>query len=132
MASFLDIVPPTTTVDVYGSEVEILGISANAIGNLIARFPEIRSLLSNGPLEFTAEKIVEMGPAVVASVIAAGTGHAGSKKAEEIAARLPLGTQLELLEPIVALTLPQGPASFLETLVRLVEAAGGKKAPATA
>ncbi len=122
MASLLDIAPLTETVSVNGKDVDVFGVSAQGVVNLIARFPEARKMMAGREVDI--EKLLAMGGEAVAALIAAGAGMPGNPKAEEMAGRLPLDVQIDFLAKILKLTLPNGIAALGEKLAALGAAAG--------
>ena len=117
MAGLVDIAAVIETVTVAGTPVEVPGISAAGVATLLARFPELRKLMSG--IEVSPEDLLKMGPAALAAVLAAGTGEPGNEKAEATAARLTLGDQADLLAAILRVTLPGGLDPFVEKLAGL-------------
>lgn len=117
MVGLIDIAPATETVDVQGKPVAVLGVSAKGLAHLLARFPELRRLMSGQ--EVQADQLLAMGGDAVAAVIAAGCGHPGDSTAEAIAGTLSLDLQADLLAAILRLTLPRGIGPFVEKLTAL-------------
>lgn len=117
MVGLIDIAPATETVDVQGKPVAVLGVSAKGLAHLLARFPELRRLMSGQ--EVQADQLLAMGGDAVAAVIAAGCGHPGDSTAEAIAGTLSLDLQADLLAAILRLTLPRGIGPFVEKLTEL-------------
>lgn len=116
MVSLSDLVEIKHTVTVRGAQVEIVGVTAETLGQLINSFPEIRMALSGHAGELTPQDLVKMGPRIVASVIAAGVGKPGDAEQEAAAAKLALGEQLALVEAIFDVTFPAGVGPFVEKL----------------
>ncbi len=117
MVGLLDIVPAKTLVNIQGTPVEVTGVSVKGVASLLARFPELRSLLSGQ--EIGADKLMHIGGDIVAAIIAAGTGYPGDEKAEAVAVSLPLNDQAELVSAIIPLTMPEGLGPFVERLGKL-------------
>lgn len=113
MTSLLDVAPMTESVSVAGNVVNVSGVSALGIAHLLAKFPELKVLITGGDVKVTADTILEAAPAAIAAIIAAGVGKPGDKDHEEAAARLPVGDQLELISVIVRLTMPDGIRPFV-------------------
>lgn len=114
MVGLLDIVPAVETVTIGGQAVEVRGVSATGVANLLGRFAEIRALLAGRIMD--ADKLLATGGPVVAAIIAAGCGYPGNPEAEQLAERLPISDQADLLAAILRLTLPQGVGPFVEKL----------------
>ena len=72
MVGLVDIAPATERVTVRGQEVEVFGVSAAGVAQLLARFPDLRKLFSGR--EVGADEIMDVGGDLVAAIIAAGTG----------------------------------------------------------
>lgn len=131
MPGLLDIAPLTETVTVSGVAVEVYGISATGVALLMQRFPEIRALVSGREIDASPERLFELVPHAIASIIAAGCGLPGDQAAERIAGRLPVAEQLELMRAILRLTLPAGIAPFVEGLQELLGGLNVAADPAT-
>lgn len=130
MATLLDIASVSEFVSVPGpkgktQDVEVFGVSAEGIAVLFNRFPEIRMLLTGKSLE--KEKLAKMAPPAIAATIAAATGMPGDKKAEAVAARLPLESQMAILDAAVRLTMPGGMGPFVERLTSLAAMLGASE-----
>jgi len=121
MTSLLDIAPLTETVSVGGKDVDVYGLSAEGLVNLIARFPEVRQLLGGGKrgAGLGVEEVLDLGGKVVASIIAAGCGLPGNKEAEVIASRMGLDAQADFIGKIMKLTLPNGLAPLVAKLTAI-------------
>lgn len=130
MATLLDIAQVSESVQIPGKggktqEVEVFGVSAEGVAVLFHRFPEIRMLMTGKSLD--KDKLAKLAPAAIAAVIAASTGHPGDKKAEAIAARLPLECQMDILDATVRLTMPGGMGPFVERLQALAALMGASE-----
>jgi hypothetical protein len=130
MASLLDIAPLTETVSVGGVEVEVYGVSAAGVASLLARFPELRKMMSG--MEVSPERLMEMGGEAVSAIIAAGCGSPSDRAAEEIAAKLSVDVQADFIAKILKLTLPNGLGPFVEKLTALGATLGADAAAASA
>lgn len=125
MASLLDIAPSTTVVNVRGTAVDVTGVSAIGLAALLRRFPALLHAIQ-GRAVLSVESLYDLGPEIVAAVIAAGTGRPGNEQAEAVAASLGVSVQLELLSAILAETLPDGVEGFTKRLEALATAAGAE------
>ena len=123
MVGLIDIAPASILVAVNGSEVEVHGISASGLASLMQRFPEIRALLSGGEIDL--KDVYEFGPKAVAAIIAAGCGSPGDKKAEEIASKLNVESQIDLIEAILKATLPGGVKQIMGKIEAISGTLGG-------
>lgn len=133
MAGLLDIAPAVEAVEIRGNAVDVYGVSVKGIAYLLQRFPELRMMMSGKSVD--PEALLAVGGDAVAAIIAAGTGYPGDKQAEEIAGKLALDEQADLLAAIVKLTMPGGIGPFVQKLngLGLVlsaegEASGGAQA----
>ena len=120
MPGLLDIAKSTIIIPVNGTDIPVYGVSAKGIAYLIQRFPEIRAMFANKAAALTTTNLFELVPDAIASIIAAGCGSPGDKKTEEVAARLAAEAQIELLEAIIALTMPKGLGPFVAKLEKLM------------
>lgn len=117
MVGLLDIAPAVKSVTVRGNMVPVPGVSAAGIANLLGRFPELRRMFTGN--EVKVDALQAIGGALVAAIIAAGTGTPGDEKAEAIAASLSVDEQADLLEAILLATMPGGVGPFVQKLERI-------------
>ena len=117
MVGLIDIAPLTKAVTIRNVPVDVSGVSARGIAQLLARFPELRALMAGR--EVAIEGLLALGGDVVAAIIAAGTGVPGDEAAEQAADRLSVDEQADLLVAILELTMPRGLGPFVEKLSRL-------------
>jgi hypothetical protein len=132
MVGLVDIAPATERVTIRGQEVEVFGVSAAGVAQLLARFPDLRKLFSGRDIGM--EEIMAVGGDLVAAIIAAGTGDPGDPAAEEAAGRLGIDEQADLLSAILRVTLPKGVGPFVEKLLALgaaLDASSAVSVPAT-
>jgi len=126
MTSLLDIGPLTKIVLIGGTNVEVSGLSAMTLFELLRDIPELRQLMARKQLtEENAASLVAQIPVAVGQIIAAAIGHHGDGDQIQAAIRLPAGAQLDLLQAIVELTFPRGIKSFLDGLFALAPATSG-------
>lgn len=117
MVGLLDIAPLTKTVTIRDQPIEVTGVSAKGLAQLLLRFPELRALISGR--EVGLDQLLSLGGDIIAAIIAAGCGQAGDAQAEAAAGRLGLDDQAELLAAIMTLTMPQGLGPFVDRLARM-------------
>ena len=117
MASLLEIATVARQVDVRGLKIDVYGVSAQGIVELMVRFPEVGKAFSG--VEPDTAALMKLAPQALAAFIAAGCGQPGSVELEEVAAKLGVGEQTELVEEIVRLTFPRGIGPFVESLKKL-------------
>jgi hypothetical protein len=123
MVGLVDIAPITSSVVIRGQDIIIAGVSARGIALLLARFPELRAVMTGR--EVALDDLLKLGGDVIAAIIAAGTGAPGNAQAEAAADNLTLEEQADLLGAIVELTMPRGLGPLVEKLSRLGLLAGG-------
>lgn len=132
MPGLLDIAPNVETVDVRGTPVTVYGVSAKGIALLLKRFPELRLMMTGRSVE--VERLMEIGGDGVAAIIAAGCGYPGDLEQEEMACRLSIDEQADLLAAILKLTLPKGVGPLVAKLTgmgELLNASPSGTAPVT-
>ena len=132
MVSLVDIAPAIERVTVRGQDIEVSGVSAAGVAQLLARFPDLRKLFAGRDVGM--EDILGVGGELVAAIIAAGTGAPGDPAAEAAAGRLGIDEQADLLSAILRVTLPKGVGPFVEKLLALgaaLDAGSAGTAPAT-
>ena len=117
MVGLVDIAPATERVTVRGQEIEVCGVSAAGVAQLLARFPDLRKLFAGRDVGM--EEMMAVGGELVAAIIAAGTGAPGDPAAEAAAGRLGIDEQADLLSAILRVTLPKGVGPFVEKLLAL-------------
>lgn len=123
MPELLDIAPSGDTVKVWGQDMDVPGLSSKGLVYLWRKFPQLQELFNQGKAT-DPMSLVEVAPEAVAAIIAAGAGAPGCPKTEELAAKMPLDTQLEVLTKIVKVSMPQGLGPFVEKLMGLISGLG--------
>ena len=129
MADLLDIAPSTAidVVKIDGRRIEVGKLSVDGIAAIVARFPELASLLDgSGGL---APRLITRFGSAIGPIIAAGCGHPGDEQYEEHAAQMLIEHQLMLLKAIIGLTFPNGLSPVMEAIAGLV--GGAKDEPKT-
>lgn len=110
------------TVTVLGRKVSVPGVSAKGIAYLLAKYPDLRKVMSGKAVE--EAELFAMGGDVVGAIIAAGTGSPGDEAAEAFASALPLDAQADLLAAIIKATMPSGIGPFVDKLAAMGLGAG--------
>lgn len=121
-ASLLDLAGVGRTVSVRGLDIPVTGISARGLAVLFARFPSLVDAVTGAGLDLSS--LADLGPDVLAAVIAAGTGHPGSEQAEAVAASLSMADQLSLIEAIGQETFAGDAGNFMKRLEALAAGVG--------
>lgn len=121
MTSLLDIGPLTKKVPIRGLEIEVTGITALSLFEILRDVPDLRRLVSGKEITAgNAAAMLSAVPAALGGVIAAATGHLGDKDHIAAALGLSAGEQSSLIQAIVELTFPQGVKSFVDGLTALL------------
>lgn len=120
MVGLLDIAPQSKQV--HG--VDVYGISAEGIARLFKRFPQLANLSMGKGIKVT--DVIELGPTVVAAIIASGCGDGGNEKAELVASKFGAEKQLDFLAAIGEETFPSGFGPFVERLKSILENVSGE------
>ena len=124
MSDLLDIAP-STSVEVVkidgGRRLTVRGLHGPDIAAIAMRFPNLIALFAAAG-ENLILLISSFGPAI-GPVIAAGCGHCGDEKAEQIANGLLVEDQLKLVKAIFWLTFPNGLTSLMATMAALTSEA---------
>jgi hypothetical protein len=117
--SLLDIGPIYEDVDFGEKKLRVYGISAAGILSVFQRFPEVMSWFKGGD-KVNLQSLVTEIPDALAACIAAGCGSPGNIEAEDMADRLPVETQLDIIEAIGRLTFKSGFGPFVQRMLALV------------
>jgi len=131
MADLLDIAPATSIENVRivdGRWIKVRGLQFNDMASIAARFPDLVGLLGGGGDNIGPRLMAQFG-AVVPPVIAAGSGHLGNEKAEQIASGLLIEDQLKLVTAIYRLTFPNGLGPFTAAITQMNGAPSEKPKP---
>jgi len=117
----LTIEPLIRTVTVRGVPVTVEGVDLPAAIALAFRFPALVTAIKTMTIDATT---LAASKDLAAAVIAAGC-----RQVDEVnAARLALAEQAELLEAVLDLTMPSGPAAMLASITKLVGTVAGNDA----
>ena len=118
MVSLVDIVPQSRTVELSIGAVELRGLGLRHIADLLVRFPELRKLFADDAPALDVEAIIALAPDAVGAIVAEAAGE--PEAAGTIADALPLDDLAECVEIVLALTMPNGIAPFMERLGRVL------------
>ena len=129
-ASLADLAGAGRDVEIRGLRVTVTGVSARGLATLFKRFPDLVGAVTGAGLSIAS--LTEMGPEVLAAVIAAGTGAPGDPAAEDVADRLGMSDQLALIEAIIGETFAGDPEGFMKRLENLAGAVGVQTSQAAA
>lgn len=122
MVSLIDIVPQRATVHLAAGEIELRGLGLRQIADLLVRFPELRKLFVEGAPAVDVDTLLAGAPEAIGSIIAQSAGQPAA--ADTIADALSLDDLAECLIAIRDLTMPNGPAPFMDRIARLISASG--------
>jgi hypothetical protein len=111
MPGLIDIAPALEHVDVRGNDITVSGLSVEAIGTLIFRFPKFRQMVETN--KWDGEGLLKMSDDAIAAIIAASCNGAFN---EQTANYLGLGEKAELLSAIFRITMPRGFGPFVELM----------------
>lgn len=136
MVSLVDIGKLRESVELRGKKVEIQGVTAAVIMQLLSESDELRRILAQKSLgEDMVGNLINQAPLTVAKMIACATGKAEDAETIEFALReLTAGETYDLMKVILKLTFPR--PSFVEELTGLARKAEergwavGMKSPA--
>ncbi len=122
MADLLDIAPSAAVavVEIDGKPITVRPISFDAIASIIARFPELKSLIKDGFGDDFIPRLILGCGASVGPIIAAGCGHLADEVYEQRALNLLPQYQVKFLKAILGLSFPNGIGSFVEELTDLM------------
>lgn len=128
MAGLVDLVPARSSVTIGDQAVSVQGVSARVLAEIMADHPALRALLDQR--EVTVDEVVGMALDAVPRILAAGTGAPHDEAAIAAADALPLAEQVDLLTPILELTMPKVVRPLVAALVgKLTDAAQSLTAP---
>src|SRR4051812_32375311 len=122
MVSLVDIGPSKGTVTLRGQEVEVNGLTASHIVGILLQFPEVRKILAEK--EADLQLLISQFPLATGMIMAAGTGKEADPATIEVAMKLGVGEQYDLLAKIVELTFPKGVKSFLDGVNAAMDSVG--------
>ena len=103
-----------------GRKLRVKGISAHGVLLLLMRFPELQKWLAGQSIPI-AEAFLQT-PDTIAALIAAGTGAPGDTEAEDIAASLPVETQVNVIEAVFRQSFRGGFGPFVKRVLALYDA----------
>lgn len=115
--SLLDIGAPFENVPVGDKKLAVYGLSMENLIDLIQRFPEAGQWL--GPDSVDMKAMLAAAPKLLQAVIASATGTPGDEDAENIAARLAIEVQLNIVQAVIRLTFKDGFGPFVERIAEL-------------
>jgi hypothetical protein len=127
LASLLDIGPLTASVTVRGQNINVVGIGADTMVQLLSKYPDLQKYMS-GTSDVDTAKLIGVVPDIADAIILSGTGlKDDDEKAIGIVKSLTIGEKMIVLEPIMMMTFPKGFPAFTEALERMagVQNVGG-------
>ena len=128
MPSLIDIAPLREQVEIRGTMIDVRGLSAGNIAEILYRFPEIRKMLiridpGSDVIGQLISRIPELLGLLAASACGADLSSPESDPLVEAAQRLTVGEQWLILEKVIPLTFPQGMTRFMAGVQGLLEQA---------
>jgi hypothetical protein len=135
MVSLIDIGPATGSVSIRGKDVDVFGLSAEAIARILLAFPEIRVMLTQelADTKTAMMSLIQKFPEAAGLILAAATGAdiTGDKAALDAhlasVNNLVIGEQFDVLSKMLELTFPRGVRNFLDGAQGLfAQASGGR------
>lgn len=123
MVSLLDIVPQVRVVEIAQGELTLRGLGLRRVADLLARYPELRTLFAEGAAGLDAGAMIAAVPDAVGAIIAEAAGE--PEAADTIAEAMPLDDLVDCLQAVVDMTMPRGPVPFVGALGRLLGGAVG-------
>jgi hypothetical protein len=132
--SLVEIGPMREMVPLRDGEIEVRGVPAESIFQLLMDFPELKRVFEGKRLESEIiAELVGMGGRILASLIAAGCGFLGDEKAITSAqVNLTIGESTDILTAMMRLTFPQGARNFIDAVMGLLQSGGGAQTWAAA
>jgi len=135
MVSLLDIGPAKGTETIRGVELEVTGISARGLFQLLEQFPELRRLF--GGVDVRPEQLFEQAPHAIDCILCKVLGIETDErkpgfdiaKVAAVGDNLVLGEQLAIVKKAWDLTFPRGVTSFFEALEAMGVGGESIKAP---
>lgn len=129
MVSLVDLGKLREDVELRGKKLEVRGLSADFIFQLLTKSNELRLLIAQRKIDpDNIAQLINQAPVAVAECIAAATGKMGDAETIGFAlTELGAGETADLIGPILRMTFPKGVKSFIEGLADLArEATGGR------
>src|SRR6185369_3311468 len=128
-ASIFDLVQASNTVELRGKKIPVYGISLNGLFLLAERYPVLKRMLGmkmSDLTELDPQKLIEMAPDAITTVIAVGLTDVTSyehaekdgkylqeiHKAAKAAGAITIGEQAKVIGEILKATLPDGVDPF--------------------
>ena len=116
MTGLLDIARPRETVSIGKQQIEVCGITAKGIADLLGRFPELRKMLTgaNDP-----GILYDIAPRAFFAIVAGGLGKMGDAATETEIGELPAEAAADLFAAVVRVTMPSGFRPFVDRMARV-------------
>jgi hypothetical protein len=114
MVGLLDIAPSNRVVETSFGQVDVPGLTINALVSIMKRHPEVLDLLKEEGAELGYSQILDLGLDVSASVLAAGLGYLGNADAEERCKALKPEDAFDLGQAVLEESFPSGSQSFFD------------------
>jgi hypothetical protein len=118
MVGLLDLAPVAEKVTIGDAYIDVPGISATGIALLLLRFPQLGALAIDEET-LKSGNLLALGEEIVGAIGAAGCGYPNNREAEAKFAALGVGVQVDILDAIIRMTMPEGFGPFVEKLKKL-------------
>jgi hypothetical protein len=119
--SLADIGEACEDVPVRDSFLRVYGLAAEDVLGLLNKYPEVLSKALKGAAKIS--DFVKAAPEVIGAIIAKASREEDEDAATEIARRIPLETQMNILEAVGRLTFTDGFGPFVKRVMALQSAA---------
>lgn len=119
MTGLSDLFASPTTVTIGDKQIEVVALTIEQIGKLLARFEVLRQQIASADAAKldAVSMLSKIGVEAASAIIAAGTGKPGDAAQEAAAAKLAFGVQVDLIDAIVTATLPSGDGPLARQLL---------------
>jgi hypothetical protein len=127
MVSITDIGPLSKTMQLRGKDVEVTGISALILFDVLKDSDAMKKLFMERELNTeNIQSLSASAPHIMGQLIASALGHHGEPDFIEAAMKnLSAGEQAEILANMIAVSFPSGLPAFMDQMTSLVGGSSG-------
>src|SRR3990172_3753025 len=129
MVGLLDIAPSNKVVEASFGNVDVPGLTLNALVSIVKRHPQLIELFQGKNMELGMDEILDLGLDVAASFLAAGLGYAGNEEAEKRCKEFKPEDALDIGQAILDESFPKGSKSFFDKVSKAMEKINLKTQP---